>query len=212
MQIRKDTGFTLIEVVLGLSITAALAAILYLTLQHTIYSGTSISETYETHQDIRRKIQFVKQLMAQATVPIPKIPDAVADPSPFRGTSHSITFYGFMGPDRQADILSQVWISFKRSEKKLVLKWKPFDLLQAHKLGSPQIYQTVIFRNVTRTKISYLARQNNRPIWLNNWSTKYEAPEAVKINLAFNNRQAINFTARVNAMRVHMQEGGNAKP
>lgn len=215
----RSRGFTLVEILLALSLMGMLLALAYGGLRASIRATDKGQAVLEYSGRIRMAHQFVRKQINQM------VPLAFADEQTgaeervvFKGESRSIRFVapmpgylGFGGPQVQE-------LSIVRGEDgdELVLSHAPLQGFEEQNLYVRD--PILLMGNIDFGEFSFLGLDENGELmpWLNVWDQPYTLPEAVSLDIEFTEDVYINWplltaTVRIDPSALEELVGANSE-
>jgi prepilin-type N-terminal cleavage/methylation domain-containing protein len=180
---RRERGFTLVEVILAVALTAAVAALLFAAIGIG-FKGMARIDAGADRLERRRQIDFL--LRRQLGSVYPSL-SAFPRSDLFAGTRDTVTFLavdGSTGPG-----LYRVWLSLETDggEQRLVMT------RQTVAGGAAVGYdRTILARNVARLQLAYFGRNDadGGMAWQDRWEGRRLLPQLVRMRLTLRGEPA----------------------
>jgi general secretion pathway protein J len=172
----RERGFTLVEVIVAVALTAAVVALLFAGIGIG-FKGMARIESNADRLERRRQIDFMLRRQIGAAYPAS---DARPTESTFGGTPEAVTFLALDGANGPG--FYRVWLSLDATggERRLVMT------RQTVAAGSVVGFdRAVLARNVAEFRLSYygVAEPNEPPRWQESWKGRRWLPDLVRLHL-----------------------------
>ncbi len=183
---QKDTGFTLIEVLVAISLLSLILVLLFNTLFTTSRSWHLGQTKINTNNDLRIASGFIRKYINQA-VPI-QWQDNGKKQLLFFGNEHEITFVTNLPSHRGGGGLYLVSLrSSEGQSKHLMIQYQYADTGQINSIiNSKQNDETILIENIEQLEFSYFGKkeQKDDPDWHSDWNDALLMPELVRCRLS----------------------------
>lgn len=179
----RDSGFTMLELLVALALFALLLAALPATLQMGRRAAQTATALDRTAADTVA-IGFVRERIAEA-LPLMQRDDKGALRIAFRGEANSLTFVSPVvdGPMGSGLFLAELGSrAVNEDHAALVMAWRPFTpVANATALSS----ERVLIPDISQFAIRYFGYQagNGRREWSERWADNRELPELVELSM-----------------------------
>ena len=189
----RDSGFTLIEVLIALAILGISSALLISALSSlTRTANTGVARLYEL--DSERTIRSFLRSQLESAFPVTQTAEG-SDEVFFRGDSESIAFIGRLPAHRGGGGLSMIRLSLQdRSDGDVLMlattsDWEDRDSQAAVQAGNWE--QRDLVRNVDALDISYFGNrsESSAPVWSDNWTRVDRLPSLIKLEVIVGDRE-----------------------
>ena len=175
---RGDAGFTLLEILVAISVLGVLVVLLTQSVQFGLWAMRLQTEFRDRHGDLEVIDRALRRMVALAD------PGIYPEPPTLRGAAHRLSFTTELpldgaGPGQRADV------AIVAETGRLLLRWTP--RLHVEAFGTAPAWQeTVILDGVERVEFAY--RGVGGPgAWSATWSAD-RLPALVRINILFSGR------------------------
>ncbi len=182
----QQTGFTLLEVLIGMSILSIMMLLLFASLRICVQNWNAGEEKI-TQVSQAAVIQHFLQSKLQATLPLDNVFLKEKQFS-FQGDEEFIQFVASMPISAKRLGLQLFKMTVEKSANKeegnyLLVDIKPFFPQSEGEIWNTE--QVVILKKIQALHFSYFGSDtmNSEPIWQNKWINKYSLPDLVKIDI-----------------------------
>jgi general secretion pathway protein J len=190
MKTNRQTGFTLLEILVALAVFAILATITSTAMYHAFTTRTRVT----TQADHMNELQLAISLIQQDTLQI--VDRSVRGNNlhqfpPFTGLSHYVEFTrgGFVNPENQSQNSSLKRIAFRCQDDKLIRRSR--DMIDSPNRSHYQ--DKVLLTHLKKCHLSYLAHNRQQ---LTEWQAyalkqnqnNESLPAAIQLNITMGNQ------------------------
>jgi general secretion pathway protein J len=173
---RGERGFTLVEVIVAVALTAALVALLFAGIGIG-FKGMARVDAGAERLERRRQIEFMLRRQLGAAYPAS---DTRPTESTFGGTPEAVTFLALDGATGPG--FYRVWIALETDgrDRRLVMT--------RHAIAGGSVVgfdRAVLARDVAEFRLSYFgtANPNEPPRWVERWEQRRWLPDLVRVRL-----------------------------
>lgn len=211
----KRSGFTLIEILIGMSLLSVMMLLLFASLRICVQNWNA-GERKITQVGEAGTIQYFLQSKLHSTLPLEA--DFLEEQQfSFQGEAEQIQFVASMPASANRLGLQQFKMSLERAKNNqgsnLLVDIKPFFPLNENEEWSDE--QVVILKNIKHLDFAYfgLDRFHNDPVWQDEWLEKHKLPKLVSIDIELTNGEVwpqIVVALNVNAVGRGASGGRNS--
>ena len=182
----KSAGFTLLELLVAVSLVALLSVLLFGGLRIGLRSADAVDRRVDHTAQIAQAYDFMQNVLADAR-PLPTTPNALQSPIDFTGEPDRLSFVA-VPPD---DVglggfqLLQVALEGQGQDRRLVVSWQ--QIKRGGAAAEPAMLQpSILLDRVSSVEFAYfgVADRNRPPEWLDHWTDRLTLPQLVRLRIA----------------------------
>jgi len=182
----KTAGFTLLELLVAVSLVALLSVLLFGGLRIGLRSADAVDRRVDHTAQILQAYDFMQNVLADAR-PLPTAPNALQSPVDFTGEPDRLSFVA-VPPD---DVglggfqLLRVALQGTAQNRRLVVSWQPAK--RGPTPSEPSMLQpSILLDRVSSVDFAYfgVADPNRPPEWLDHWTDRLTLPLLVRLRIA----------------------------
>jgi len=183
----KLTGFTLVEVLIALTLFSFILILLFSSLYSASRSWQAGAQLVDGNDDLRLVTSFIRKHLTQ-TVPLIYV-DKKNNPILFKGETDAIHFVSRLPSHRGGGGLHLLSFMITRQDlrKDLTLKYQPVnpDIDFFNNLDSDDIKTLTLIENIEDIELSYYGGEakGEDPSWNDEWENKKRLPDLVRIQI-----------------------------
>jgi general secretion pathway protein J len=182
----RSSGFTLIEVIVALTILSAVLVALAGTLQGMALTSDRVDTRISRGDEIRVVSDFLRRTLG-TILRTESSGSRSIDPSRlvFSGQANSLTWVGVMpaGFGSGGRHLFRLSVENEGGKSQLVLRYLPADGLERLPLQWEAVPSKVLVANLQKFALTYLAGPAGVPIWASQWSEPASLPDRVSLQI-----------------------------
>ncbi len=190
----KAVGFTLLEVLIAMSLSAALLVLLFTGVNNLQQTWLNIQQDQSTQEELMVASQFIRGRLEQILFLPPQEDQNATNQTNaqviFTGESQTLTFVApLMTYSTFAGIYKQ---TLSLNDNQLVFSWQPLR----HQ-GQGHTGERVLMREITAFKIDYFGvadiaqnADNRHPEWHDSWDTKNGLPQLIRLRFTHHDEAA----------------------
>ena len=182
---RAQRGFTLIEMLVALSISALLVSLVYGAVRIGQRSATAMNTQTENTEIMRIGWQFLHDAVTRAR-PVSAL-DTPDDHTGFKGTPDGLRFVADMPAYVGLGGLTRIRLTTERthSGRQLLLTRQRFDRLSSTTAAPDEIESAVLVDELDRLRIAYFGKStpDASPAWHSDWTDPEHLPNLVSISV-----------------------------
>ena len=183
--VQASRGFTLVEVLVVMSLLSLLALGMGSALRTTAQTGERVDSRLSESDELRVTSAFLRSVLGRLHVQRLNAPTAVGQqPYFFEGTPASVTWVGIMPARHGVGGRSFFRLSLGQADGQegLVLQFLPWDSATGQPDWS-QAQARVLVREVAELRLSYVNTTVNDARWTGAWESPDSLPDRVMISL-----------------------------
>jgi general secretion pathway protein J len=185
---RRDAGFTLVELLVALALLALLSTLLAAGLRFSRNAVLTGEAGTERLLSAERALEIVRRQLQQAD-PLPLAATGDRPPVAFAGDGTSIVFIAppaaYLAPDGE-----QIeWLQIEPNGGRLVLRFRPLDRTRdtwPPRLDPAEFQSVVLLDGISAAQFSYFGRTQPSDVaqWWQKWDTLPTLPSLIRLALA----------------------------
>lgn len=187
---RGDAGFTLLELLVALTLLGLVLAVIFGELRFTARAWDAADAKLDRNGELLSVHSFVRQRLQQVHEPqLEGEPDSPERPVIFDGDSRAMAFLATMPANVSEGGFYRISLSSQIDDKgnNLFISWRPFA-----EDGTPTVVDThensrVLLRGVREVRFSYFGKtsETTAPQWWDIWPLRDAAPSLIRLDVAF---------------------------
>lgn len=188
--VRQAAGFTLVELLVALTLFAILSALLFGGLRFGLRAWEVGGERIDRLATIEPVQNLLRRQLSQATLPyIPANIGSQATASPFIGTRSAVRFIAPLPSNAGNDGLYIFAVSAERggASRKLQLKRRIFRPDTLHSESFKPEDESTLLDDVDEVEFSYFGSYDpaQAPQWYESWNSEFGLPQLIRIRISF---------------------------
>jgi len=180
---RRPGGFTLLELLVALTLMGLILVVLYSGLRLALNSSDSGEQRAEATQRLRLVQEFLRRQLAQS-MSVFELNDQQEPKVVFSGQADGVEFVAPMLAQLGQGGLYRIWIG--ASDGRLRMRWR---LYRPNDPEPGEERETILLEGVSTTEWAYFGpeRENDPrpPSWRSAWSSSERRPLLVRLNLTW---------------------------
>ena len=185
----RESGFTLLEMLVAATLLALLMAVLFGGLR----TGSRVWEASAVRGDDLARLQsahsFLRQRIGELYPLRLTVSAGALSSLAFNGTSSSLTFTGLLPAHFNVGGFQTIHIEASEEEDRrdLTVAWLPFDARGSGSNTPSEDQKTHLIENVAEVRFSYFGapEPGDEPTWLDEWRAQSAPPSLVRIEVSF---------------------------
>lgn len=180
---RRDAGFTLVEMLVVLTLTAAMAAMMLAGIRQ-MQTWAQVQKRETAHSALEAVADHMSGELAGA-LSLPLLDGASDAFIPMTGTSENIRFMAVIRTGFSVKALRETSYYTKPSSTGAVLMRTSRPHRIPRQGEAPQIQAEELYKGIGKLKLGYLTRDTaNKLIWFDTWAKQSKLPIAVRIEIS----------------------------
>jgi len=178
---RRDAGFTLLEIIVAVVVLGFVLAGLAQASHFGIHAWDVQARESARVAEMERTDRLLRQLTLEAVAPL------ASDDKPFLGREHNLEFITRLPDQPQTDPVRRAKVAIGVDDQhRLILRWQPFaNAVSIKKLPDPE--QIVLVEGVDHLDMRYRQGVEDGGKWMPNW-TDTSIPALVQFSIVMVNQ------------------------
>ncbi len=202
---RRDRGFTLVELIVAMTLFGLLITMLYGGLRFGARAWEASEEGLDETARLQVVQEFIRRELSQA-YPVSSSEGAEPGDGSFAGGPEALAFVGLMPGHLGRGGFSHLrfFLANDGDNKRLVLAWRPFDPDPGRLEDETDDAQTVLLRGLADAEFSYFGTVDpgEPPEWQEQWEGADRFPLLVRLRLTFVRESTMHWPELVIAPKI----------